>query len=44
MNLEELCALRDQFIMDPNYSQKQKDFDVWYADGAYFRRSLIPIN
>lgn len=25
MNLEELCALRDQFIMDPNYSKKYKD-------------------
>lgn len=26
MTLEELCALRDKFIMDPNYSQEQKDY------------------
>lgn len=26
MTLEQLCALRDQFIMDPNYSQEQKDY------------------
>lgn len=26
MTLENLCALRDQFLMDPNYSQEQKEF------------------
>lgn len=26
MNLEELCALRDQFIMDSNYSTEQHEF------------------
>lgn len=26
MTLEQLCALRDQFIMDPNYSDEQKEY------------------
>lgn len=26
MTLEQLCALRDQFIMDSNYSTEQHEF------------------